>query len=339
MTLASLVRDFLVRLRVWGIVCALLVLVLAGFGWYWSIEPGTFDPRERALARVEGDAAKLVPGVVTTATLIEIAETLLDKPGGYLQNDMFPPVSPYLMDNMPRWEQGVLANVRDALEALRNDFSRSSVQTRQDADLEKAASLFNIPERYWLFPAAEDEYRTGIGHLERYLQRMGDENVADAQFFTRADNLNQWLGRVATRLGSLTQQLGAAVGEKVVDTTLAGDVAAQQSTPTEHYVRLQTPWLGIDDNFYIARGSSWALLHLLRAVAVDFASVLEQRNAHSTLAQLIRELEGTQRPMRSPMILNGSGFGLFANHSLVMAAHIARANSSLLVLRKQLERG
>jgi len=332
-------RDRLAHLRLWGIAVACVALVLAGFGWYWSIEPATFDPRERALARVGGDETRLVPGVVTTVALIEITETLLDKPGGYLLNDMFPPVTPYLMDNMPRWEQGVLMNVRDALEALRNDFSRSSVQTRADVNLERAASLFNIPEHYWIFPAAEDEYRTGIDHLKQYLDRLGDADATDAQFFTRADNLNQWLGRVATRLGSLTQQLSAAVGEQVVDTTLAGDVAAEQATPTERQVQMRTPWVRIDDYFYVARGSSWALLHLLRAVAVDFAPVLEQRNANATLAQLIRELEGTQSPMGSPMILNGSGFGIFANHSLVMAAHIARANSSLLVLRKQLERG
>ena len=31
----------------------------------------------------------------------------------------------------------------------------------------------------------------------------------------------------------------------------------------------------------------------------------------------------------SPMILNGSGFGLMANHSLVMASYISRANAPL----------
>jgi hypothetical protein len=36
------------------------------------------------------DQKKLVPGYVTTATTIRIAETLLDKPGGYLSNDMSP---------------------------------------------------------------------------------------------------------------------------------------------------------------------------------------------------------------------------------------------------------
>ena len=39
------------------------------------------------------------------------------------------------------------------------------------------------------------------------------------------------------------------------------------------------------------------------------------------------------------MILNGSGFGLFANHSLVMASYISRANAAVIDLRNLLEQG
>jgi hypothetical protein len=39
------------------------------------------------------------------------------------------------------------------------------------------------------------------------------------------------------------------------------------------------------------------------------------------------------------MILNGSGFGLWANHSLVMANYISRANAALIDLRELLAQG
>ena len=39
------------------------------------------------------------------------------------------------------------------------------------------------------------------------------------------------------------------------------------------------------------------------------------------------------------MIVNGQGFGLFANHSLVMASYISRANAALIDLRELLSRG
>ena len=43
--------------------------------------------------------------------------------------------------------------------------------------------------------------------------------------------------------------------------------------------------------------------------------------------------------MRSPIILNGSGYGIFANHSLVMASYLARANAAIINLRELLDQG
>jgi hypothetical protein len=102
---------------------------------------------------------------------------------------------------------------------------------------------------------------------------------------------------------------------------------------------VKTDWTEIDDVFYEARGASWALLHILKAVEIDFRAILEKKNALVSVRQIIRELEGTQEPMGSPMILNGSGFGIFANHSLVMASYVSRANSGISDLRALLSRG
>jgi hypothetical protein len=43
--------------------------------------------------------------------------------------------------------------------------------------------------------------------------------------------------------------------------------------------------------------------------------------------------------MHSPVILNGSGYGFFANHSLVMANYLARANAGVINLRDLLDQG
>ena len=102
---------------------------------------------------------------------------------------------------------------------------------------------------------------------------------------------------------------------------------------------MKTPWLEIDDVFYEARGQAFALLHLLRAMDEDFAAVLDDKNARVSLQQIIRELEPTQDPIWSPMILNGNGFGFYANHSLVMASYIARANAAIADLRTLLAQG
>ena len=62
-----------------------------------------------------------------------------------------------------------------------------------------------------------------------------------------------------------------------------------------------------------ARGATWALLHFLKLWKLN--DVLEDKNALVSLQQIIRELEATQQSVFSPMILNGSGFGMLANHS------------------------
>ena len=56
------------------------------------------------------------------------------------------------------------------------------------------------------------------------------------------------------------------------------------------------------------------MIHFLKAAEVDFADVLDKKNARVSLQQIIRELEATKATVWA-IILNGSGFGLWANHS------------------------
>ena len=112
-----------------------------------------------------------------------------------------------------------------------------------------------------------------------------------------------------------------------------------QSTYTQSNLALKTSWWKIDDVFYESRGATWALLHFLKAVEIDFHDVLEKKNARVSLQQIIRELEASQESIWSPMILNGSGFGMLANHSLVMANYISRANAGLIDLNDLLSQG
>jgi hypothetical protein len=315
----------------------LLVLFLLLVGWYWSDEPATFDVAEATVERTPATESELTTGSYTTSATIAAMETLLNKRGGYLSNDIMPPS--IWLDNIPNWEFGVLVQVRDMSRSLRSDFSRSQSQSTEDVDLIIAEPKFHFDNKSWFLPATESVYQEGIDALYRYLERLQNPNNPDAQFYARADNLQEWLGQVEKRLGSLSQRLSASVGQVRLNTDLAGDAEAEQSTETSSQVRVKTPWYEIDDVFYESRGASWALVHLLRGVEIDFESVLQNKNALISLRQIIRELEATQEPMWSPVILNGSGFGLFANHSLVMASYISRANAAVIDLRSLLEQG
>jgi len=317
-------RRFLAR----SLLVLLGVALLASWlvGWFWSREPASFPVQRAAQESAEGAQRQLVVGYTTVETLRRVASTLLDKPGGYLSNDIAPPG--LWLDNMPSWEYGVLVQVRDLSRALRKDFARSQSQSTEDPDLAKAEPLFHFDNKSWALPAIEAEYRRAIGHLDSYLARLTDP-AQNARFFTRADNLNTWLGDVATRLGSLSQRLSASIGRVRLNPE-EGQVSEE---------RVETPWLQIDNVFYEARGQAWALAHLLRAIEVDFADVLAKKNALVSVRQIIRELEAAQEPLWSPMVLNGSGYGVLANHSLVIANYISRANAAIIDLRNLLSQG
>ncbi len=318
---------------VFGSFILLMVLLML----WWSMTPARFDPVQHARKYATMQQQELVTGYTSTVTAITLAETLLDKPGGYLSNDVMPPS--VWMDNIPNWEFGVLVQIRDFARALRNDISRSQSQSLEDADLAIAEPQFNFNSDSWLFPPSEQEYRSGIEALQRYLDRLSKNSDNDAQFYARADNLADWLAIVEKRLGSLSQRLSASVGQVRVNTDLAGDPDAMQSTPTASEIVTKTPWNEIDDVFFEARGATYALIHLLKAMEHDFADILQKKNALVSLRQIIRELEATQETVWTPVILNGSGFGLFANHSLVMASYISRANAAIIDLRTLMSQG
>lgn len=324
--------------RVVLLVVGVYLLAALGVGMWWSSTPDLFDVKAQARQEVGiGQDTQLRQGVTTTATLVHLIDSLLDKPGGYLRNDVFPPG--LWLDNMPAWEYGVLVQARDMARAMRRDISRSQTQSTEDKALSDAESLLFVNASAWMFPSAEQEYSKARQDLRDYLVRLQDDDPQNARFYARADNLERWLADVGTRLGSLSQRLAASVGQSRINIALANDRSATSSKQEPDEVMVKTSWSEIDDVFYEARGTAWALIHLLKAVEQDFGSVLDDKNARVSLRQIIRELESTQQPLGSPIILNGSGFGIFANHSLVMASYLARANAALIDLQELLNRG
>lgn len=324
-------------LKVILVLFAVYLLVVLVLGMLWSAAPEPFDVNARVTQYIPQDAEDPPTGAVTTAALIGVVETLLEKRGGFLYNDRLPP-GVYL-DNMPNWEYGVLIQARDLGRAMREFLSRSQSQSREDPDLAIGEPRLNFQTDSWILPASESEYRDGLTYFRSYLERLTDPNEPDAQFYARADNLRDYLNMVNSRLGSLSQRLSASVGQRRLNTDLAGDPRALQSTLADPEVDVKTPWTEIDDVFFEARGTAWALLHFLRAVSADFEGVLEDKNASVSLKQIIRQLEPTQDAIWSPVILNGTGFGFLANHSLVMASYLSRANAAIIDLRNLLDSG
>ncbi|PID66483.1 MAG: hypothetical protein CR975_02745 [Gammaproteobacteria bacterium] len=345
---ANLYKPSTIREKGWIWRSALLVgtliaaIVIAMF--FFSGDPATISPREALIKYLpadkvdaEGNPKVIKTGATTTAMTIYLIDSLQDKSGGYLSNDVTPPG--ILMDNMPAWEYGVLRNLRDISKVFRNNFSTSGSQTKMDKDLAEVENKLSIDSEQWMFPSPEASYDDAARALQHYLNRIIDDNDADAQFYARADNLRRFFRVVSPNLGSYSQRLSESVGIEVENMALAGDKNATQTTDAPGQLFNKTRWYKVDNNFYEARGYAWALLQEMRALQVDFKAVLEDKNATVYVQQLIRELEATQKTVWSPVILNGNGFGVMTNHSLVMASYFSRANAILIELTALLERG
>ena len=316
------------KIVIWSVGIFLLVMFVIGF-WV-SREPDIFWVNRSA------DPDSAVVGYSTTDTLIRVGETLLEKPGGYLTNDKTPPM--IFLDNIPSWELGVVNQLRDLGRVMRDDYTRSQSQSKEDPDVAEGAPQFFYNNDSWIFPTTESVYREGLDSFVAYRERLtaGDP---DTQFYARTDNLREWLSQVEKRLGSLTRRLGNSVAASRINDDLGGDAAAEAAGPQPDTFNVRTSWFQTDNIFFEARGTAWALVHFFRAAEFDFAHVLADKNAEVSVRQIIRELEASLDPLSSPIILNGGGYGLFANHSLVMANYLARANAAVINLRELLDQG
>ncbi len=343
-----------------GVLGAIVVFVIFVLAQWWGREPQQFNILESAISQAgltpepQPDAenteesehgassapsyeilAKELPlGYTYSATLAHIADTLLNKSGGYITNDVAPPG--VLLDNITSWEFGALVMLRDATTALRNHFARDQSQSEQDPDLAVAEPYFYYEPNSWALPATEAEYEKGIQALHKYMGRLKDPNAAKkAQFYSRADNLWQYTEVVIKRLGDLSTRLSSNASSS----NFAPGLTEMELEAANDKVAAKVTWMEIDNVFYEARGASWALLHILRAIKHDFHDILLDKRAMRTVDIMIRELENSLTPTMSPMVLDGSGYGLFANYSLSMANYIARANAAALDLRDIMNRG
>lgn len=287
-----------------SIVVAVYLLVVIGLGIWWSRTPEPLVIEESVVVqRGTGVAAR---GAVTTAGLMAVVDTLLNKPGGYLRNDIAPPG--VWLDNMPAWELGVLQQARQLALAM------PGMSTEALPEIEQASEALLGNSRAWFYPSTEHRLDKAGEALGSYMQRL---EAPDAQGLAAGgQGLSPWLYSVADSLDGLSYRLSASLGNPEALADLDVDVDR---------VPGKTPWYKVDNVFFEARGQAWALLSLLKAVRHDQADVLAAHELTDHWDALIAELQASQRRLWSPVVLNGSGFGMFANHSLVMANHLLGA--------------
>ena len=329
------IRMAMPTLRMRGMVMTPLIAIglLLILMFILSLVPSSFPefPSQdtiRSEFEAEHDGEEPPVGYHTTETLIRSIDIIVNKRGGFLSNDVMPPF--VLMDNIPSWETGALRQARDLSLAMRNDITRSQSQSEEDPNLVQAQVLLNNDSEKWIFPSAEGKYNEAAQRLRNYREHLVDPDSREGDFYARSDNMVAALELMSKRLGSMSQNLAASVAEERRYTALANDPTSSSAKASPPAEVMKTPWMQVDNVFYQARGTTWAMLAYLKAFEEDFGRVLEDKNAHPSMDQIIRELESTQKALYSPMVLNGYEFGLIPNYSLAMSSYMTRANAGII---------
>ncbi|MBK1704597.1 DUF2333 family protein [Halochromatium glycolicum] len=91
----------------------------------------------------------------------------------------------------PSCKCGVIMALCDALRALRNDFSRAQTQSVENLDLKRADLQFAIDPKFWIMPAAEDEYQKRIEALKGHLHAMDVGRRSPISWFLPHDPCGQ----------------------------------------------------------------------------------------------------------------------------------------------------
>ncbi len=192
--------------RGWSGVGGVVVLIALIGVWvlcyWWSREPEVFFVNDKT------PDGRPVVGYSTADTLTRVLDWMLNKPGGYLSNDVAPPS--VFLDNQPSFEFGVLVQVRDLTRTMRNDYSRSQSQSVEDRDLIVAEPALELHER----PLADPVHRRQVPRSARRAQLV--QGAADRRRPRRRPVLRaRGQPRAVARLGRRTaRQLVAALGRE-----------------------------------------------------------------------------------------------------------------------------
>lgn len=228
--------------------------------------------------------------------------------------------TPFL-DNKASFQRGVHSAVRRTTIELVDSLGRLRGTSQIDNDLQKARGNMQFREDTWYFGLSPfgpktptpSYYRSAIKELRAFNARL---ERCEATFDARADNLIQYVDRIASDLGSTS-----AILKDRADNYHAGwfDTRA-------------------DDRFWFAYGQLYAYYGLIRATHSDFKAVLAEKHLDGLWDTMEQQLRSAL-DMQPVIVSNGRQDAWFTpSHLTTMGFYILRVRSNLVDIRQVLER-
>jgi hypothetical protein len=338
----TMTKPLLVGLGGYLLVTSFLVIFV------FSIRPNMSGFEVKKMVQVDPEIN--VIGYKTVASQKILIDILLNKPGGFMANDISPPF--VMADDMKKFEIGAIKALRKTSLYIRENFTLPvGTQSKEDPDIVLADNALRITTDSWLFPPADHfffikgEYEKAADAYGRYLDRLIDDDPDDGNFFVRANSLKRLVMSHNKTLGSYATRLSAAISRTKIDLSTANDKNAVESKNISTSVREKTPYNDIDDIFWETMGYVWVLSEQLNQIEYDFASILEDKNALPSIRQIRRDLEDAQTYVWSPIIWNGSilpgedKYSMANNYSIVLSSYVKGASAAMSNLEQFLEDG
>ena len=224
------------------------------------------------------------------------------------------------MDNKASFQRGVHRAVDSTLIEMKDALGRSRGTSELNKNLNTALSNTQISAYNWYFglnpigpkQTAWSSYRNARKHLEIYNNNL---EKCEALFDARADNLNVFLNRIASEIGSTAAKI-----QKRIEASNAG-------------------WFDVhaDNQFMEAKGQLYGYLGILRATRVDFQDIVESRGLGKVWTEMDDQL--LHAVDLEPLIVSNGGEDAFImpSHLTTMGFYLLRARTKLTEMRDTLK--
>jgi hypothetical protein len=216
------------------------------------------------------------------------------------------------MDNKASFQRGINQAVRRTATELADNLGRVRTTSQIDSDLQDARGNLQFDEETWYFGISPfgpktptpSYYRDAVRKLRNFNARLA---ACQATFDARADNLKQYIDRIASDIGSTS-----AILKDRAENHNAGmfDFRA-------------------DDRFWFAYGQLYAYYGLMKAAQADFEDVIKEKHLQNLWETMDQQFVSALR-MQPLVIVNSSEQGIFASHLTTMGFYVLRVRSNMV---------
>lgn len=327
----------------------LVIPFVLGYLWFfWNTAwirdfDVNYPDRFKFTERLKGAGEQVAPegGIETTKTcgrsyIVEVTADLLDfnvnrnlwiSSNPFYKAGLFWMLSwdqTWFFDNKANFQRGVhQAASRTAIE-LADALGRVRGTSEIDPDLKVAKGNVQFDQFTWYFNIFDEQpfgpttptptyYRNALKALKRYNERLA---ACNATFDARADNLLQFLDRVAKDIGSAS----AVIKDR-----------------SEAY---NSGWFDTraDDIFWYSKGQLYAYYGIMKATRADFQEMIKSRGL-GDIWDLMEDHLYRAISLDPFIVSNGREDGwLMPTHLTTIGFYILRARSNLVEIRSVLDR-